>query len=90
MTRHRPRVARWQEETSQGLAWCYQMQCECGIEADEHYTKRFAAADRAAHRDEVAPPRSQRCRQPTTHRMQWWDRCPLCADQLALPGLEVV
>ncbi|SHK92440.1 hypothetical protein SAMN05421803_14314 [Nocardiopsis flavescens] len=86
--RHRPRVHRWREDTSQGEAWCYQVRCECGTEFGEYYAERLAETERAEHRMAVAPPREQRCRDPKRHRMQSWDRCCVCADQLPLPGME--
>lgn len=86
--RHRPKIHRWREETSQGEAWCYGVRCTCDAEFDEHYNKRLATYERAKHLMAVAPPREQRCRDPKRHRMQSWDRCPVCADQLPLPGME--
>ncbi|MET9710966.1 hypothetical protein [Nocardiopsis alba] len=88
--KHRPKVRRWREETSQGEAWCYAVSCPCGEEFDEHYTKRFAESDKARHLMGVAPPVSERCRDPKKHRMQSHDRCPVCADQLVLPGFEEI
>ena len=88
--RHRPKVRRWREETSQGEAWCYQVRCPCGEEFDEHYAKRLAETDKNAHLTEVAPPAAERCRDPKKHRCQPHDRCPLCADQIALPGFEEI
>lgn len=81
---HRPRIERHQEETTEGLAWCYRLACSCGEEFDEHYAKSRAAADRDAHLSEVAPPDDERCRQPKAHKTRSWDHCPLCADQLPL------
>ncbi|MBV2367112.1 hypothetical protein [Streptomonospora nanhaiensis] len=86
--RHRPTIARWREETSQGEAWCYQARCSCGVEMDEHYARGRAVRDRDEHLAEVAPPPAERCRAPRAHGSRSWDRCPLCVDQLALPGLE--
>ncbi|MDA8368608.1 MAG: hypothetical protein M0026_01910 [Nocardiopsaceae bacterium] len=86
--KHRPKVRRWREETSQGEAWCYTVRCSCGTEFDEHYTRRLAENDRLRHLIDVAPPVSERCRDPKKHRMQTHDRCPLCADQLPLFDLE--
>ncbi|MEV2279221.1 hypothetical protein AB0I72_26950 [Nocardiopsis sp. NPDC049922] len=88
--RHRPRVRRWREETSQGLAWCYTVRCSCGTEFGEHYAKRLAETDKAKHLIEVRPPADQRCRDPKKHRTQPHDRCPVCADQLTLPGFEEI
>lgn len=88
--RHRPKVRRWREETSQGEAWCYQVICSCGTEFDEHYAKRLAESDRLRHRMDVAPPVNERCRDPKKHRCQPWDFCPLCAYQIALPGFEEI
>lgn len=86
--KHRPRIARWCEETPQGEAWCYRVECPCGEEFGTHYTKKFAESDLLRHRMGVAPPASERCRDPQQHRMQPWDRCPVCVDQLPLPGFE--
>lgn len=87
MTRHRPEIHRWPEDTPEGEAWCYQVRCECGHRGARHYARRSAAAERLEHLAEVSPPRSERCRDPRRHRMRSWDRCPLCADQPALPGM---
>lgn len=86
--RHRPRVERWSEETSQGEAWCYGVRCECDAVFDEYYAKRLAEAERLRHLMDVAPPVSERCRDPKKHRLRGWDRCAVCADQLPLPGME--
>ena len=86
--RHRPKVRRWSEETSEGLAWCYTVCCQCGEEFDEHYAKQPAEDDLRAHLTEVAPPPSERCREPRKHRMQSHDHCPVCAFQMVLPGFE--
>lgn len=84
--RHRPKVRRWREETPQGEAWCYAVFCPCGEEFDEHYAKKLAESDRRRHRMEVAPPMTERCREPKKHQCQPWDFCPLCAYQMPLPG----
>nr|WP_192962910.1 hypothetical protein [Nocardiopsis sp. 90127] len=86
--RHRPKVRRWREETSQGEAWCYQVRCPCGEEFDEHYAKKLAVSDRLRHLMDVAPPLSERCRDPRAHRCRPHDHCPLCAGQATLPGFE--
>ncbi|MFE6386769.1 hypothetical protein [Nocardiopsis dassonvillei] len=86
--RHRPRVERWREETSQGEAWCYGVVCPCDTEFDEHYAKKIAESDRLRHLMDVAPPPDQRCRNTRAHRCQTWDFCPVCAWQLPLPGME--
>ena len=88
--KHRPKVRRWREDTSQGEAWCYQVRCSCGTEFDEHYAKRLADNDKGRHLIDVAPPVAERCREPKKHRCQPHDRCPLCADQMALPGFEEI
>jgi len=87
---HRPKVRRWREDTSQGEAWCYAVTCSCGAEFDKHYAKKSAAADRLRHLSEVAAPVEERCRDPKKHRMQTHDHCPLCANQMALPGFEEI
>lgn len=86
--KHRPRIHRWREETSQGEAWCYQVRCSCGEEFDEHYAKTIARLDRARHLMDVAPPASDRCREPRAHGNRPHDHCPLCAGQDALPGFD--
>jgi hypothetical protein len=88
--KHRPKVSRWREETSEGEAWCYRVVCPCGEEFGEHYAKKLAVSDQLKHRMDVAPPVSERCRDPKKHRMQPHDRCPVCADQLVLPGFEEI
>lgn len=41
--------------------------------------------------DDLRPvPESDRCREPKRHRTPDTQRCALCADQLPLPGFEVL
>lgn len=87
--KHRPRLRHWRAQSSQGEAWCYQAVCTCGQEIGaEYFVRKLADADLLRHRMDVAPPVEERCRSPRDHRMKPWDRCPLCADQLVLPGFE--
>ncbi|WP_150246161.1 hypothetical protein [Nocardiopsis quinghaiensis] len=82
--RHNPKVERHQEETSQGLAWVYQVRCTCGEEFDEYYAKQLAEQDKHRHLGKVAAPPAERCREPKKHRMRPHERCALCAGQLSL------
>lgn len=86
--KHRPKIIRRREGTSQGEAWCYRVSCPCGEEFEKHYAKKLAMADRNQHLMQVAPPVSERCRDPKRHACQPHDRCPVCADQMPLPGFE--
>ncbi|RCV49755.1 hypothetical protein [Marinitenerispora sediminis] len=93
---HRPDVRQRLVETAQGETWALRMECphpDCEPGPAHAGVSRQAMAraeaDVEAHRQEVAPPEGERCRDPRRHRTrQWWDHCTLCADQLALPGME--
>ncbi|PWV44558.1 hypothetical protein [Nocardiopsis sp. L17-MgMaSL7] len=89
-TKHRPQVRRTHEMTPDGFAWVYRVHCSPGCDTgfEPRFAKNAAAADRLEHLEEVAPPASERCRDPHKHRTRPHDHCPLCAGQLPLPGLE--
>ncbi|MBB6001352.1 hypothetical protein HNR25_005183 [Streptomonospora salina] len=88
MTRHRPVVRRRIGATDEGEAYLYRAVCGgCGWSGTDHPAHLYATDDRDAHLVEVTPPEEERCRQPKRHRSAPHDRCALCADQLALPGL---
>ncbi|MFD0776729.1 hypothetical protein ACFQZ2_22585 [Streptomonospora algeriensis] len=86
MTRHRPVVRSRIGATDEGEAFLYRAVCGCGWSSPERLARREAAEDCEAHLTETAPP-EVRCREPKKHRSDPRDRCALCADQLALPGL---
>lgn len=91
--RHRPRLA-YTEEVLLAEGWtpAWRVRCTCGLDGPHRpggrTGKRLAEADLARHLEAVAPPEDQRCRDPRDHRTTWWDPCPVCAHQLALPGLD--
>ncbi|MCY9787945.1 hypothetical protein KIK06_29115 [Nocardiopsis sp. EMB25] len=88
--RHRPHVGRADvEDTPEGEALVWRVQCACGTTAaTAHYS--FLDATNAAedHKAAVAPPESKQCREPLKHRTRWHDHCALCLDQMPLPGFE--
>ncbi|MGW5880265.1 hypothetical protein ACWFMI_27335 [Nocardiopsis terrae] len=86
--RHRPQLAHAIEDTPEGEALVWRVQCCSATQAAGHF--RVVEAEQALqdHLVEVAPPPGQACREPRKHRCQPHDHCPLCADQLPLPGME--
>ncbi|MEU3020187.1 hypothetical protein ABZ635_22650 [Nocardiopsis sp. NPDC007018] len=78
--RHRPTV--------------YRVRCTPGCTAsfESRFSRQEAADDRRLHLDQVAPPASERCRDPRSHCTQPHDHCPVCANQMSLPlpGFEDV
>jgi hypothetical protein len=79
---HRPVVSRI--VTQEGPR--YRLTCTCGREWDASCWRQLAERDRDEHVRELAAlvPAAERCRDRRAHRMQAWERCPLCAGQLAL------
>lgn len=93
---HRVEIASYDRGAADGtVKRVWRMACSCG-HATEHEVRfvdskqgRAAAdRDRQAHLESVALPPDRRCKDVTRHRMRWWDTCPVCAGQMALPGLE--
>jgi len=87
--RHRPKITRRVEDGEK----VYRFTCACGLEGVERASRKMAAADQADHLASLPKiPADQQCRDPQRHRTRWWERCPVCADQLPLPleGLEGV
>ncbi|HLU96339.1 MAG TPA: hypothetical protein VKZ89_05810 [Thermobifida alba] len=89
--RHRPRLLREEEVwLAEGWTPAWRVRCSCGLQGPHRpgrAGKRRAEADRDAHLQAVAPPEGQRCRDLRAHRTRWWDTCPVCAHQMALPGM---
>lgn len=86
--KHRPRIDRSEELTPEGSAWVFRVRCGCGLTGQALFRKCEAKEERAAHLAEVTPPESEQCRDPKRHGCRPHDRCPVCADQLPLPGFE--
>ncbi|MEE2041561.1 hypothetical protein Q8791_30500 [Nocardiopsis sp. CT-R113] len=88
--KHRPEVGLGRrEDTPEGEALIWRVRCACGTTAEAaHYRYADAAAAVEEHRLAAAPPPGKRCREPKKHRVAWHDWCPLCANQLTLPGFE--
>lgn len=88
MTRHRPAIRREIAETPEGEAYVHRLRCGCSPEplAEDRYAFELREV-LEAHLAEVTPPEAERCRDPKRHRTKPHDRCALCADQMALPGL---
>ena len=88
--RHRPEVGYGRrEDTPEGEALVWRVQCACGTTGHTpHY--RYAAAMAAVQEHQVAtaPPPELACREPRRHRTGPYDHCPLCTWQLPLPGME--
>ncbi|MFI0454543.1 hypothetical protein [Actinomadura sp. 6N118] len=80
--RHLPKVERFLSLGS----WTYLLTCPCGLDAVPHASRSMAQADVDAHVRQIsaAVPADQRCRATKAHRMQPWERCGLCAGQIAL------
>ncbi len=81
-TSHRKKVRHYTDQTRQAS-------CACGWQGDIHRHQADVDADWRLHVVSLLPPEQQRCR-VREHRTAWWEPCPLCADQLVLPGLEKV
>ncbi|OLT26577.1 hypothetical protein BJF83_20655 [Nocardiopsis sp. CNR-923] len=88
--KHRPEVGHARvEDTPEGEAWIWRVQCACGQTAHvPHHHRLDAEAAADEHKAAVAPPENQRCREPLKHRTRWHDWCALCVDQAVLPGFE--
>lgn len=86
--RHRPKIVRNREATSDGEAWVYRLTCTCGETGHGHYAKRDALADRNRHVTGMAAPPELRCHRPDDHGCRAWDACDVCSHQAALPGLD--
>ncbi|WP_017596417.1 hypothetical protein [Nocardiopsis potens] len=89
--RHRPRLLHEEEvRLADGWTSAWRVRCTCGLQGPHRPGrpgKRAAEADREEHLQSVAPPQSERCRDLRSHRTTWWDACPVCAHQMALPGM---
>lgn len=83
MERHFPEVIKKAGE--------WRFRCSCGDEGLARPTRRMAKADQDEHLQAVSPvPPGEQCRMPRQHRMQPWERCGLCANQLDLFDLEEI
>jgi hypothetical protein len=81
--RHRPVVKRIVVADERPA---YRMECACGAAGEVHPSRRMAELDRHAHVAELVRqvPEGERCQMAREHRVQPWERCGLCAGQVAL------
>ncbi|WP_017578570.1 hypothetical protein [Nocardiopsis kunsanensis] len=88
--KHRPKVRKQARYGGEGPGFDYRLECTCGHRTD--WTPIPGASEQAKteHLEAVAVPEEDRCRDPKTHKTRWWEFCPVCAYQLALPGFEEI
>lgn len=85
--RHLPEIRR----ALDGYETTYQAVCTCGRRGQVHLVRSLAAQDVERHITALPPvPPEQQCRLPRQHDCRPWEACQLCANQLTLPGLEVI